>query len=181
MTADGVPYAGYLTSKTSNVLVATGFGKWGMTNGTASSILLADLITKGDSPWKNVYNPSRTDLAASASNLITQNVDVAVKLVSGKLAPIPSDIEINKGEARKINIEGQSVGAYRDEQGELHAVDVTCTHLGCELIWNEAEKTWDCPCHGSRFNYTGENIEGPAFNPLHPQGVGANKKDPNIF
>jgi Rieske Fe-S protein len=79
------------------------------------------------------------------------------------------------------NIDGERVGAYRYENGKLHTVDITCTHLGCELVWNEVEKTWDCPCHGSRFNYDGENIEGPAFNHLNHQGEGSNKKDPNIF
>lgn len=181
MTADSVPYTGYLTSRTSNVLVATGFGKWGMTNSTASAMILTDLITKGESPWEPVYNPSRFDIIASGAKLVSENFDVAEKLVGGKITPAPKDVDINIGEAKVISVNGEKVGAYRDEKGELHIVDITCTHLGCELVWNEAEKTWDCPCHGSRFSYDGDNIESPAFNPLKHLGEGYNKKDPNIF
>lgn len=183
MTVDGVPYTGHLTSKTKNIYVATGFQKWGMTNSTASALIITDLITKGESPWAPIYNPSRFDIIASGAKLVSENLDVAEKLVGGKIAPVPDleEVEINKGEAKVVKIDGERVGAYRDEQGELHVVDITCTHLGCELVWNEAEKTWDCPCHGSRFSFDGDNIEGPAFNPLKRPGEGNNKKDPNIF
>jgi glycine/D-amino acid oxidase-like deaminating enzyme/nitrite reductase/ring-hydroxylating ferredoxin subunit len=181
MTADGVPYVGNLTSKTNNIFVATGFGKWGMTNGTVSASILTDLISKGNSPWASVYDPSRFDIIASGAKLVSENLDVAEKLIGGKLTPVPKDIELNKGEAKVVSIDGERIGAYRDENGKLHMVDITCTHLGCELVWNEAEKTWDCPCHGSRFSYEGENVEGPAFNPLKKLGEGPNVKDPNIF
>lgn len=181
VTADNVPYVGHLTSKTPNIYVATGFGKWGMTNSTAAAKIISDLITKGENPWTPVYNPSRFDIVAAGAKLAAFNLEVAESLVGGKLYPAPEDEVINNGEAKIVTMEGQKVGAYRDEQGELHVVDITCTHLGCELTWNEAEKTWDCPCHGSRFNYDGENVEGPAFNPLKRLGEGKNKKDPNIF
>lgn len=181
MTADSVPYVGYLTSKTNNIFVATGFGKWGMTNGTASASILTDLITKGNSPWEQVYDPSRFDIIASGAKLVKENLDVAGKLVGGKLNPVPKDIEVNKNEAKVVSIDGERYGVYRDEMGKLHTVDITCTHLGCELVWNEAEKTWDCPCHGSRFTYDGDNVEGPAFNSLNTLGEEPNKKDPNIF
>ncbi|MFL0268469.1 FAD-dependent oxidoreductase [Candidatus Clostridium radicumherbarum] len=181
MTADGVPYVGNLTSKTNNIFVATGFGKWGMTNGTAAASILTDLIIKGNSPWSSVYDPSRFDIIASGAKLVKENLDVAEKLIGGKLAAVPKDVEVNKGEAKVVSINGERIGAFRDENGKLHMVDITCTHLGCELVWNEAEKTWDCPCHGSRFNYDGENVEGPAFNPLNKLSEGPNVKDPNIF
>jgi glycine/D-amino acid oxidase-like deaminating enzyme/nitrite reductase/ring-hydroxylating ferredoxin subunit len=181
MTVDSVPYVGYLTSKTSNILVATGFGKWGMTNSTAAANILTDLITKGESPWAPVFNPSRFDIIASGAKLVSENLDVALTLLGGKITPAPKDVDIKNGEAKVMNIDGEKVGAYRDDQGELHILDITCTHLGCELVWNEAEKTWDCPCHGSRFSFDGVNIEGPAFNPLKHVGEGINKKDPNIF
>jgi len=180
MTIDSIPYAGYLTSRTSNVFVATGFGKWGMTNSTASAMILTDLITKGESPWEEVYSPSRFDIS-SVPKFASVNLDVASTLIGGKITPVPDDVKINNGEAKVIRKDGERVGAYRDENGKLHIVDITCTHLGCELVWNEAEKTWDCPCHGSRFGYDGENVEGPAFNHLKHQGEGTNKKDPNIF
>ncbi len=181
ISADGVPYTGYLTANTSNLLVATGFAKWGMTNSTASARIITDLITKGESPWAPVYDPSRVDIAASGPKMVTENLDVAKNFISGKLKPVPKDTDIKNGDAGVISEKGNKIGAYRDEQGVLHKVDITCTHLGCELVWNEAEKTWDCPCHGSRFSYDGENIEGPAFNPLKHQGEGKNKKDANII
>lgn len=166
MTLDSIPYVGHHTTLSRNIFVATGFCKWGMTNSTASAMILRDLIIKGDSPWAPVYNPSRSLNFSSAGKLISINAEVAEKLVKGKLSPLPQDINIEKGEGRAVNINGRRTGAYRDEDGALHLVDTTCTHLGCELAWNEAERSWDCPCHGSRFTYDGEIIEGPTTSPL---------------
>ena len=147
--------------------VATGFGKWGMTNGTVSAMILSDLITNTrKNPWVDVYNPSRQTVAASAKNFIVENLNVAKELIGGKIAPIPDHIQINPGEGKIVEANGQRTGAYRDEQGNLHLVNTTCTHMGCELNWNSAEKSWDCPCHGSRFSYDGNVIEGPALEPL---------------
>ena len=170
MTADGVPYVGTLTGRHPHIYVATGFGKWGMTNSTASAMILTDLITSGDNPWAPVYNPSRFNLSAFKKVFI-ENVDVAKEFVSGKLSKGKEDIELDKGDTLTVMVDGQKVGAYRDDQGELHMVDITCTHLGCELKWNDAELSWDCPCHGSRFSKDGEIIEGPAFNPLQGPGL----------
>lgn len=166
-TMDGVPYIGHLTSKTPNIYVATGFSKWGMTNSTVSAIMFRDLIMKGENPWTNVYNPSRFTPSASASTFITQNTDVAKNFVKGKLEDLPAEVDLPRGEGKVIRHEGQRIGAYRDEDGKLHLVDTTCTHLGCEVHWNDAEKSWDCPCHGSRFSYKGDVIEGPAKKPLN--------------
>lgn len=179
-TIDKVPYAGRLTSKTPNIFVATGFRKWGMTNSTASAMLIRDLIVKGNSPWAEVYDPSRFVPNPSITSLISINADVAANYIAGKLKPVPSDIDIEKGEAKAVEIEGSKMGVYRDDKGHLHTVDTTCTHLGCELKWNNAERSWDCPCHGSRFTYEGEVIEGPAFNELQHDCHEKNKIDPNI-
>ncbi len=179
-TIDKVPYVGRLTSKIQNIYVATGFRKWGMTNGTAAAVIIKDLIVKGENPWTDVYTPSRFIPNPSITSLISINADVAAKLVTGKLKPVPQDINIAKGEAATIEIDGNKMGVYRDEKGQLHTVDTTCTHLGCELKWNDAEKSWDCPCHGSRFTYEGEIIEGPAINELQHDSHEKNKIDPNI-
>jgi len=179
-TLDKVPYAGRLTSKTPNIFVATGFGKWGMTNSTVSAMIIRDLITKGENPWAEVYNPSRFVPNPSITSFISINADVAAKYVSGKLKPLPSDIDIQKGEAREVEIEGDRIGIYRDETGRIHTVDTTCTHMGCELKWNDAERTWDCPCHGSRFTYEGKIVEGPAINELNHDSREKNRIDPNI-
>ncbi len=180
-TLDKVPYVGRLTSRTPNIYVATGFRKWGMTNSTASAMIIKDLIVKGESPWADVYDPSRFIPNPSITSFISINADVAAKLVTGKLKPLPHDIDIEKGKAKAVEIDGHKMGVYRDEKGQLHTVDTTCTHLGCELKWNDAEKSWDCPCHGSRFTYEGEIIEGPAINELQHDCHMKNKIDPNII
>jgi glycine/D-amino acid oxidase-like deaminating enzyme/nitrite reductase/ring-hydroxylating ferredoxin subunit len=166
MTVDGLPYAGYFTANTPNLFVATGYQKWGMTNSMASSMVIRDLILRAESPWQDVYNPSRHTIAASAKTFVVENLNVAKELISGKLSALPRNVDVRKGEAEVFEIDGDRVGAYRDEQGTLHIVDTTCTHLGCELNWNAAEKSWDCPCHGSRFTYEGEIMEGPTVKPL---------------
>lgn len=166
MTLDGLPYVGHFTADTPSLYVATGFGKWGMTGGTASAMLIRDLIARGHSQWEEVYSPSRFDLASSIKNMVVENANVAVNLVKGKLEPLPDGVELAPGEGRVIDHDGRRAGVYKDESGGLHVVDTTCTHMGCELNWNAAEKSWDCPCHGSRFTVDGEVIEGPAVRPL---------------
>ncbi len=166
VTADEVPYVGQLAITTPNIFVATGFRKWGMTNSTVSAIILRDLIVEGTNQWSPLYNPSRFTPMASAGKFIKENVDVAVNFVSGKLSPVSVEKDININEAKIINVDGQRVGAYKDSEGNLHLVDTTCTHLGCELNWNDAETTWDCPCHGSRFTYDGGILKGPTVKPL---------------
>jgi len=178
MTVDGVPYVGSLTSQRPDIYVATGFGKWGMTNSTAAAMILKDIITKGASPWTSVYNPTRFP---NIKNLIVQNADVAANYVSGKLSTGADNEEISIGEAKVINVDGKLAGAYRDENDSLHIVDITCTHVGCELNWNDAERSWDCPCHGSRFDYEGKIVEGPALNSLKPIEESPNKVEPNVF
>lgn len=166
MTLDSIPYIGNFTSNTPNLYIATGFQKWGMTNSTVSSMLLRDLIIKGENPWKDVYNPSRKTIAESTKSFVTVNADVTKHLVKGKLKALDKDVDLQNEEATVLEKDGNRVGAYRDEQGKLHLVNTTCTHMGCELNWNHAEKSWDCPCHGSRFSYEGEILEGPSVSPL---------------
>ena len=166
MTLDGLPFVGHFTSKTPNMYIATGYAKWGMTNSIASAMILKDLIISGKSPWQDVYDPSRLTLSASAKNFVVQNLNVAEQLIEGKISPVPEHVEIKPGEGKIIEANGQRAGAHRDQQGTLHVVDTTCTHMGCEINWNSAETSWDCPCHGSRFSDIGDIIEGPAVKPL---------------
>lgn len=168
MTLDGIPYAGMFSSNTPNIYLSTGYGKWGMTNSTASAVILKDLIVKGHSPWQDVYSPTRKTIAESAKTFIMQNANVAGQLVSGKLSSADTDSskDMAVNEVRIVNAGGQKIGAYLDFEGDLHVVDTTCTHLGCELKWNDGDRTWDCPCHGSRFTYEGDVVEGPALKHL---------------
>jgi glycine/D-amino acid oxidase-like deaminating enzyme/nitrite reductase/ring-hydroxylating ferredoxin subunit len=181
VTHDEIPYVGHLTSRTPNIYVATGFRKWGMTNSIASAMIIRDLITKGQNSWQDVYNPSRPISVPDAAKLVTQNAHVVKGLISGKLAPIEDNVNIGVGEGKMVDVEGNRVGAYRDEKGNLHIVDITCTHAACELKWNDAEKTWDCPCHGSRYTYEGDIVEGPTHKTLNHLDQGPNKPDPNFI
>lgn len=166
MTLDGIPYIGNYTVNTPNLYVATGFGKWGMTNSTVSSLLLKDLITGKESPFADVYNPSRKTIIPSAKEFIVQNANVAGQLLDGKLSTFPNDVELENGEGKVVEKDGKRAGSYKDNNGKIHLVNTTCTHMGCELNWNNGEKSWDCPCHGSRFDVDGDVLEGPAVSPL---------------
>lgn len=164
---DKVPYIGHYKEGKENVLIATGYKKWGMTSGTAAAHILTDLITKGESPYKDIYNPSRFNADPSLKELITQNFDVAGHLLKGKLEFVPKDpSDLGMEEGSVVMVNGKRAGAYKDKNGELFIVDTTCTHMGCECEWNHAERTWDCQCHGSRYAYSGDVIEGPAKKPL---------------
>lgn len=182
MTIDGVPYIGNLTPRSPNLYLATGFGKWGISGGTAAAMILSDLIIRGDSPWAQVYNPFRLSLSG-LKTFVWQNVDVAKSYITGKLEgfTMTEDIDVKTGEAQVIAKDGERIGVYRDEQNKLHMIDTTCTHLGCELQWNDGERTWECPCHGSRFTYEGDIVEGPAINRLHHMEQEPNKVEARIF
>lgn len=167
-TLDKLPYVGRVAKGNENVFVATGFRKWGMTNGTNAALLIRDLIMENDNPLTQLFSPARElKFDPAIKKLITFNTDVAKHLIKGKLKRPPKEIEpLAKGEAKVVTYNNERAGVYKDEHGDLYIVDTTCTHLGCELNWNEAEKTWDCPCHGSRFSYRGEVIHGPAVQNL---------------
>jgi glycine/D-amino acid oxidase-like deaminating enzyme/nitrite reductase/ring-hydroxylating ferredoxin subunit len=166
-TLDKVPYVGPITENQPRVLIATGYRKWGMTNGTAAAILLKDTIMKKDNSYKELYSPNRFHADPEVKKFISVNADVAKHLIKGKLEFIPKDpSELEVDEGSPVLVNGQRAGGYKDEEGKLHIVDTTCTHLGCEVEWNHGERTWDCPCHGSRFSIDGEVLDGPAVHPL---------------
>ena len=162
-----MPFIGNLSNSTENIFVAPGFGKWGMTSRTVSDLVIKDLIIYGRNKWQDLYNPSRVNIKTSTTvTFIKENLHTAKELIKGKLESVTDKTTIDIGQGKVIKIKGKKYGAYRDTDNNLHIVDNTCTHLGCELRWNNAEKTWDCPCHSSRFNYDGSVIEGPAVAPL---------------
>lgn len=165
-TIDKIPYVGEMRKGKMSILVATGYRKWGMTNGTAAAMLIRDMITEKDNPYKGLFNPSRFYADPSIKNFISANMDVAKHLIKGKFSIEQQKNSLDLNEATIKTVDGKKVGCFMDESGEMHVVDTTCTHLGCEVAWNNSEKTWDCPCHGSRFSYNGDVIEGPAIEPL---------------
>jgi Rieske Fe-S protein len=166
-TLDKVPYIGELSSLQPHVLVATGYRKWGMTNGTAAALLLADLVLNRPNRFKDFFSPSRFIADPSLKKFFIDNADVAKHLIAGKFDHPSREIEeLANDEGGPVTIDGKRKGAYKDADGTVYIVDTTCTHMGCEVNWNHGDRTWDCPCHGSRFSFTGEVIEGPAEKPL---------------
>lgn len=166
ITLDKIPYIGPLSSDYPFTFIATGFNKWGMTNGTFAGLLLRDNVIRRSNPHMDTFNPGRFNDKSMNQNVV-KTLSMAKELIKGKFAGAHekvSNLEPDQGALVRYN--GKKVGAYRDPEGELHLVDTTCTHMGCETAWNEAERSWDCPCHGSRFAYTGDVIEGPATDPL---------------
>ncbi|MEM1505536.1 FAD-dependent oxidoreductase [Domibacillus sp. 8LH] len=166
-TLDKIPYIGEITSGQPNILIATGYRNWGMSNGTAAALLFRDIILDKKNVYQDLYTPSRFYAHPSLKNFLVENASVAAHLIKGKLdLPAKSAEDLSNGEGAVITVKGHRKGAYKDEEGKLYIVDTTCTHIGCEVEWNNGDRTWDCPCHGSRFSYTGEVIEGPAEKPL---------------
>jgi glycine/D-amino acid oxidase-like deaminating enzyme/nitrite reductase/ring-hydroxylating ferredoxin subunit len=166
-TLDKVPYVGRPVKSERNAFIATGYRKWGMTTSAAAALLLKDLILGVDNRYEALYTPSRFHADPDVKTFLSLNADVAKHLVGGKLEwnrKEPEDVGPDEGAV--VEYRGRRAGAYREPDGTLHLLDTTCTHMGCEVEWNEAERTWDCPCHGSRFTFRGEVLNGPAKKPL---------------
>jgi glycine/D-amino acid oxidase-like deaminating enzyme/nitrite reductase/ring-hydroxylating ferredoxin subunit len=155
-TSDRVAYAGAPDpAKAPGFHIATGFNAWGISNGTAAGMMIADLIATGSSPWQQLFDPTRAypkDFHKSGdSQSIVEKVE-----------------DIPRGEGGVI-IKGEAkIAIWKDDSGKLHALSASCTHKGCTVTWNNAELTWDCPCHGSIFAADGSVIHGPAREPLRP-------------
>lgn len=160
---DKLPCIGHLTSDTPNIYVGTAYAKWGMTSGTLAAMMITDMITGRDNRYTDLFSPSRkTPVLKRMQNAISHNLTVAKELVTGKVDfNLRKADELQPDEGAVIWQRGKRTGAYRDPEGKLHLVDTTCTHMGCEVQWNDAERSWDCPCHGGRFDYKGEVLEGP--------------------
>ncbi|MUT64903.1 FAD-dependent oxidoreductase [Paenibacillus sp. NEAU-GSW1] len=166
-TLDKIPYIGRASHTNPNVFVATGYRKWGMSTSTAAALLLKDLILEKESRYEELFTPSRFHADPDVKTFLTQNANVAKHLLEGKLEWVTRrSEEVERGEGAVVQVNGKRAGAYRESDGTLHLVDTTCTHMGCEVEWNAGERTWDCPCHGSRFSYRGDVLEGPAKTPL---------------
>ena len=159
-TPDELPYIGRI-SDNSNIYVATGFRKWGLSNGTLSGMLIAELIKTGNCLYESLYSRTRSDFTSSIKKAFVGDVNPVIELIKSKLERT-EDIEgLKPGEGRIIRYNGEKAGIYMDENEQVTILDITCTHMGTELNFNSAEKTWDCPAHGGRFNNDGKLLEGP--------------------
>ncbi|MDD6262397.1 MAG: FAD-dependent oxidoreductase [Clostridiales bacterium] len=163
MTLDGVPYIGRFAPSTENYYVATGFEKWGMASSMISAVIISGLILGRSPEWAGVFSPERFDLSASAAALATETAQSVRGLVRGMLAVPKERLEkIAPGRGGIVEYDGEKAGVYRSPDGEYHIVSARCPHLGCQLEWNPDEKSWDCPCHGSRFDFEGNLLDNPA-------------------
>jgi glycine/D-amino acid oxidase-like deaminating enzyme/nitrite reductase/ring-hydroxylating ferredoxin subunit len=164
---DSAPFIGWSSKGGDGYLVATGFDAWGISNGTVSAMIIADLVQGKENRWLDIFDATRVKPVAGAGEFIKENAEVASHLVSGYLSRKPKSYdELAPGDAAIMKIDGDNVAAFKDEQGQVHAVSAVCTHMGCLVGWNATDRTWDCPCHGSRFELSGEVIHGPATQPL---------------
>ena len=172
--ADHVPFVGPVSPGRDRVLVATGFKKWGMSNGSAAGIMLADRIAGRENPFADFFDTNRLNPRQSIKELVKENANVVKRFVGDRLRTETRSVaDLAPGEAAVL-VEGtERVAVYKDEAGSVHAVSPVCTHMGCTVTWNTAETTWDCPCHGSRFTCDGAVIQGPAVKDLERKEVGA--------
>ncbi|CAA9490543.1 MAG: hypothetical protein AVDCRST_MAG53-1581 [uncultured Solirubrobacteraceae bacterium] len=171
---DGIPYAGALHPRTDRLYVITGLRKWGFTNGTAAAHVVADAITGRENPSAGLLDPQRMHVRASAAALLKENASVVKRFVGDRIANRRDGdaSSLGRGEGAVVTVaEGRRAATYRDGDGALHAVSPTCTHMGCEVRFNPAERSWDCPCHGSRYDVDGHVLEGPAVKRLAPVDV----------
>ena len=180
MPVDQVPYIGRLRRGSERLYVATAFKKWGMTHGTVAGMVISDQILGRENPWTALFEPNRVTPGASAKSFVKENLDVAKRFVGDRIRPQgPSDADgLEPGDGAVISVGGERVAASRDDDGRLHVVSARCTHLGCIVSWNPAERSWDCPCHGSRFSADGAVLEGPAVEPLEPRAAPADAEVP---
>jgi glycine/D-amino acid oxidase-like deaminating enzyme/nitrite reductase/ring-hydroxylating ferredoxin subunit len=164
--ADYIPFIG-TSPLQKNVFIATGFSADGLIYGTAGSMIISDLITGVMNPWAKTFDPVRLSPIASMKT-IKGNLDVTANLISDYILKSHDEelSSIRKGESRIVNYNKEKAAAFRDNDDRLHVVSAACPHMGCIVHWNNAEQSWDCPCHGSRFDVDGKIIEGPAFNDL---------------
>jgi glycine/D-amino acid oxidase-like deaminating enzyme/nitrite reductase/ring-hydroxylating ferredoxin subunit len=170
---DGLPYIGRNTASR-HVYVATGFSGNGVTFGTLAGMVISDLILGRANPYANLYDATRIKPIAAAYEYVTENAPFPAHLLKDRLTTMSTEqrpVEsLRPGEGGVFATEGGKVAVCRDENGVLHSLSPICTHLACDVAWNQAEQTWDCPCHGSRFSPDGKVMNGPAVTDLkwHP-------------
>lgn len=166
-TPDALPFIGR-SPGADRTWIATGFAAWGMSQSVVAAEMLTDLVGGKEHPLAELYDPGRFETGKPGATFVKENVDVTKEYASGLFSQGGTD-EIPPGEGRRVRKGLHRVAAYRDYDGNLHEVSAACTHVGCGIEFNDAEKTWDCPCHGSRFTVDGRVIHGPAVRDLEPR------------
>ena len=167
ISLDKIPYIGQYSKSLPNVFVGTGFKKWGMTSSNVAANIIVDEICGKTNKYANIFKSTRLKPIKNRDEMKNLIIESTNSLFFNKLKPANMNfdkIENNSGSIIEIN--NEKVGIYKNSEGKIFAVKPICTHLGCLLSWNDVDKTWDCPCHGSRFDYKGRNLYDPAFRDL---------------
>lgn len=171
ISVDELPYVGRYWPASRRLWVATGLRKWGYTNGTVAAMILSRRLLGRLHPWSKMFDTGRFHPIAAAPRFVRENANVARRLLGDPVRTrlqAPSVEDLEPGTGRIVRHRGGKAAAYRDPEGVVHLCSTRCTHLGCEVRFNDSERSWDCPCHGSRFDPTdGEVLEGPAVHALH--------------
>ncbi len=167
MTYDKIPYIGKYSDNIETIYVATGYNKWGITHSAASAIIIRNKILKIQDDFSEIYNPSRITPVLSSKEFFSNSKDIASGFIKRIIPASDNIFNVKSGEGKIVNYDGRKVGVYKDESGDYFCINPVCTHLKCSLSFNEAEKTWDCQCHGSRFDIRGKILEGPAVRSLN--------------
>lgn len=167
ISLDKVPYIGEFSHLMPNVYLATGFKKWGMTTSHVSAKIISDKILGKPNKYEKVFSALRFNPIKNHKEFGNMLKQTATSLIVEKVKmPTEKIGDIENGEGGIVEENGEKYGIYKDEKAQIYAVKPYCTHLGCELTWNNLEKTWDCPCHGSRFTYDGKVLNEPAIEEL---------------
>lgn len=171
--ADGLPYIGHLPGADENIYVATGYSGNGLIFGTLAGQILSDLIVTGNNPYASLLSPSRIKPVAGFSNFIKENADVLKHFVADRLSSdtLSGLSDLSHGEGRIVKYQEKQIAIYKDEQGNIKALHPVCPHAGCIVQWNTAEQSWDCPCHGARYDTNGQPLNGPTTAPLKPLDI----------
>lgn len=164
-TFDNLPYIGKINPKSPQIIVATGYKKWGMLTSHVAAILARDLITNKNTEYEKLYKPTRITDKLSCK-FFCYNLKSVGRLVGGRLKKMPKEFDVSEGMGKIVSYKGKKYGVYKDENSEVFIVNVVCPHLKCILTFNNEHKTYDCPCHGSRFTYKGKYLDGPAIKNL---------------
>lgn len=168
ITLDKIPYIGEFSKMWENAYVATGFNKWGITTSNIAAEIITDKILGEKNEYEEIFKATRVEPIKNIKEMTNMVKESVNSLVVKKLeVPNEEANQIQVGEGKIVEINGQKIGLYKDKEGQLYKINPVCKHLGCELTWNNLEKTWDCPCHGSRYDYKGNLIYGPSVKGLN--------------
>jgi Rieske Fe-S protein len=173
LSVDDAPYVGRLTPCSRGCFVATGFGKWGLAMGVAAAAILTDGVLERENALGSFFDPNRIPSRRSAGEMAIENANVAFHFFADRLtkrASLATD-DLAPGQGKVVARGPHQLAISKGGDGSVQVVSARCTHLGCIVDWNDAEQSWDCPCHGSRFSPGGEILNGPAVQPLHRRPI----------